>query len=148
MHRKINLLIAVTVCLTFFTSLRPIPETGIRLTITNLRNDRGFVLISLYKDGTGYPDDADKAYKKDKVAIYNKRAVIIFPDAPAGSYAVAILHDENNDQKMNKNGLGLPKEGYGFSNNVVGAFGPPSYRRSSFQHAAGGLTEISIKARY
>lgn len=148
MPTKMKFPILAAVCLGFFSSFRPITETGISLTITHLRNDKGFVLVSLYKDGSGYPDNADMAYRKDRVAIYNKRAVIVFPDVPAGSYAISILHDENNDQKMNKNSLGLPKEGYGFSKNVVGAFGPPSYKRASFQHTGVGLTEISIRARY
>lgn len=128
--------------------LRAQPNNGIRLTVNNLRNDKGFVLVSLFKEGQGFPDKAAQAFRTDKVAIFNKKAVLIFPDLPAGSYGISILHDENNDQQMNKNGLGLPKEGYGFSNNVIGAFGPPSYRRASFTHKAGVLTDIAIKTRY
>lgn len=124
------------------------PAEGLTLTVTNLRNNNGFVLISLYKDGSGYPDDAARAVRNEKVAIYNNRAVIIFPELSSGSYGIAILHDENNDQKMNKNALGLPKEGYGFSNNVMGAFGPPSWKRASFRYNAGEKKEVSIRARY
>jgi len=124
------------------------PDNGIRLTVSNLRNDKGFVLVSLFKEGQGFPDKAAQAFRTEKVAIYNKKAILIFPDLPAGRYGISILHDENNDQQMNKNGLGLPKEGYGFSNNVIGAFGPPSYRRASFMHKAGGLTDVLIKTRY
>jgi len=124
------------------------PGNGIRLTVTNLRNDKGFVLVSLFREGQGFPDKAAQAFRTDKVAIFNKRAVLIFPDLPAGSYGISILHDENNDQQMNKNAFGLPKEGYGFSNNVIGAFGPPSYRRASFTHNAGALTDVQIRTRY
>jgi uncharacterized protein (DUF2141 family) len=131
-----------------FLSAGTIPADGIRLSVTNLRNDRGFILISLFREGAGYPDKPALAFKTDKVAIYDKKAVIIFPDMPAGTYAISILHDENNDQQMNKNALGLPKEGYGFSNNVMGAFGPPSYKRASFTHKKGAQTEVQIRARY
>lgn len=124
------------------------PVNGLTLSITNLRSNNGFVLISLYKDGSGYPDNATLAFRNEKVAIYNNKAVIIFPDLPTGSYGIAILHDENNDQKMNKNALGLPKEGYGFSNNVMGAFGPPSWKRASFRYNAGDPSNHSIRARY
>lgn len=123
-------------------------NNGIRLTVTNLRNDKGFVLVSLFKEGQGFPDKAAQAFRTDKVAIFNKKAILIFPDLPAGSYGISILHDENNDQQMNKNALGLPKEGYGFSNNVIGAFGPPSYKRASFTHKAGVLTDVPIRTRY
>jgi uncharacterized protein (DUF2141 family) len=50
--------------------------------------------------------------------------------------------------KMNKSGFGLPKEGYGFSNNVMGAFGPPSYSRARFQYTSGSTLQIAIKTRY
>ncbi len=71
-----------------------------------------------------------------------------FTGLPTGNYAIAILHDENDDMKMNTNFLGLPKEGYGFSNNVMGAFGPPGYNKANFNYTAGTATAISIKARY
>jgi uncharacterized protein (DUF2141 family) len=143
--------ISILYCILFIlltTSFKLLPEEGIKLTITNLRNDKGLVLVNLFKDGTGFPDDAEKAFRKEKLAIYNKKAVILFPNLPAGSYAISILHDENNDRRMNKSGLGIPKEGYGFSNNVMGAFGPPSFRRASFKHLSGTLTQISIRTRY
>jgi len=146
MHNRI---ILITLLITLVSaSFRSLPDEGIKLTITNLRNDKGFVLISLFKEGVGFPDQADKAFRKDKVAIYNKMAVIIFPELPPGNYAIAILHDENDDKKMNKNVVGLPREGYGFSNNVMAPFGPPSYRRASFKHPGKTLTELSIRARY
>lgn len=127
---------------------RPTPEEGIRVDVTNLRNNNGHVLISVFKEGSGYPDLPDKAIRKGRVVIKDKKAWILFTGLPAGSYAIAILHDENDDQKMNKTGLGLPKEGYGFSNNVMGAFGPPSYSRASFRHSSNVLTKVSIKTRY
>lgn len=123
-------------------------EEGIRISVINLRNEKGHVLVSLFRDGAGYPDDATKAYRKIKLDISAKKASVLFTGLPAGTYAVSILHDENDDQKMNKTSLGLPKEGYGFSNNVVGAFGPPSWSRASFAHKQGGLTVREIRTRY
>jgi len=129
------------------THIKPVEE-GIRISIINLQNEKGHVLVSLFKDGTGYPDDATKAIRKIKLDISGRRAAVLFTGLPAGNYAVSILHDENDDQRMNKNTLGIPKEGYGFSNNVVGAFGPPSWSRASFTHKQGSLTVKEIRARY
>lgn len=75
-------------------------------------------------------------------------ASITFEAIPYGRYAIAILHDENDDMKMNKNFFGLPREGYGFSNNVMGTLGPPSFGKSSFLHNPGLRTSIIIKTRY
>lgn len=121
---------------------------GIRIDITRLRDNSGHVLISLFKDGNGYPDNGDKAIRKAKVSIKDKAAWVVFTGLTPGNYAVAILHDENDDQQMNKTLLGLPKEGYGFSNNVMGAFGPPSFSRASFQFSAKALTTVAIRTRY
>lgn len=124
------------------------PDNGISVSICNLRNNKGYVLISLYKDGVGYPDNPDKAIRKAKLAIHNKQAVTSFSGLASGKYAIAILHDENDDQKMNKTFLGLPKEGYGFSNNVMGTFGPPSFSKASFTYSSGKVVSVSIKTRY
>jgi uncharacterized protein (DUF2141 family) len=122
-------------------------ENGLKIEITNLRNNNGFVLVSLFKEKEGFPDNSEKAVKKLKLGISNKKASIILKDITPGIYAIAILHDENNDQKMNSNSLGIPKEGYGFSNNVFGVFGPPSFRKASFTYS-GKYTAITIKTKY
>jgi uncharacterized protein (DUF2141 family) len=129
-------------------SLRPEIDQNLKVTITRLHNNNGVVLVSLFKEGNGFPDNAAKAYGKEKAYIVDKTATIIFKSVPPGTYAVAILHDENNNQKMDKNILGLPKEGYGFSNNASAPFGPPSYKKASFTHTSHGPTEIQIKAKY
>lgn len=134
--------------ISLLTSFKPIINQNLKVTITRLHSNQGVVLISLFKEGNGYPDDATKAVGKEKGYIVEKSSTIIFKSVPPGSYAIAILHDENNNQKMDKNILGIPKEGYGFSNNVSGAFGPPSYKKASFNHTASGLTEILIKTKY
>ncbi|MDZ4793909.1 MAG: DUF2141 domain-containing protein [Bacteroidota bacterium] len=131
-----------------FTSFTPPIDQNLKVTIIRLHSNDGVVLVSLFKDGKGYPDDATKAFGKQKAYIVEKSATIIFKSVPPGSYAIAILHDENNNQKMDKNMLGIPKEGYGFSNNASGTFGPPSYKKASFIHGAEAQTSIQIKTKY
>jgi uncharacterized protein (DUF2141 family) len=131
------------------TAWQPVSVNGITVTINNFRNTKGHVLISLFKDGNGYPDDPLKAIRKEKANITdNHIAIISFTDLPAGQYAAVVLHDENSNVKMDKNWLGLPKEGYGFSNNVMGMFGPPSFSKASFQHKADQQTKITIRMKY
>ena len=127
---------------------QPAENNDIKVNIINLRNNRGHVLISLFKDGIGYPDKPEKALKKANLSINNKTAIINFTGLPAGNYAIAILHDENDDLKMNTNFFGIPKEGYGFSNNVTGTFGPPGYNKAKFIHTTACNTMIQIKTRY
>lgn len=127
----------------------PHPAVGITITIDHFHNNKGQVLISLFKDGDGYPDNPAKAVRKGKTTIMaNNKAIIDFSDLPPGKYAAVVLHDENSNLKMDKNWIGLPKEGYGFSNNVMGAFGPPSFNKASFEHIDNVQTSITIKLRY
>ena len=53
--------------------------------------------------------------------------ILDFSSIPFGEYAIAILHDEDNDNNMKTGKFGMPKEGYGISNNVKGVFGPPKF---------------------
>jgi uncharacterized protein (DUF2141 family) len=131
-----------------FSSFHIATDAGLKVSITNLRNNNGHILISIFKDGAGYPDKPEQSFKRVKLSIINKTAVFDFTGLPTGNYAIAILHDENDDMKMNTNFLGLPKEGYGFSNNVMGAFGPPDYKKANFNYTAATSRVISIKARY
>ncbi len=134
--------------LSSFASFSPAINQNLKVTIIKLHSNSGVVLVSLFKDGLGYPDNPEKAFGKEKAYIVDKTATIIFKSVPPGSYAVAILHDENNNQRMDKNVLGIPKEGYGFSNNASAAFGPPSYRKASFIHTDKSQTSIQLKAKY
>jgi len=131
-----------------FFSFKVKNETGVTVNISNLRSNKGHILISLFKEGVGYPDAPEKAFKKERLSISANKAQIVFNNLPSGDYAIAILHDENDDMKMNKTWLGLPKEGYGFSNNVMGTFGPPSYSKAKFTYRMGQTTNQEIKTRY
>jgi uncharacterized protein (DUF2141 family) len=123
-------------------------DEGIKIIVTNLHTNNGHVLISLFKSDDGYPDNPDKAIRQGRLIIKDRKAWVIFTGLPAGKYAAAILHDENDDLKMNKNFFGLPKEGYGFSNNAMGTFGPPSFNKASFFHSNNITTEIFIKTKH
>lgn len=77
-------------------------------------------------------DPKTKAFYNAVGKIENREATFVIKNVPFGQYAITLLHDENKNDKMDKNLLGIPKEGYGFSNNVTLKFGPPSYEESTF----------------
>lgn len=70
-----------------------------------------------------------------------------FLDIPPGSYAIAVIHDENMDGELETNFLGVPKEGYGFSNDAKGMIGAPSFPAASFSYDGKNL-EMTISLRY
>ena len=105
----------------------------IHLEISNMKNYKGQILIALFDRKDSFPQP-DVTYKKailkkidDSVMKYT------FKNIPKGIYAITLVHDENSDGKMNTNFLGMPKEGYGVSNNPKNMFSPPSFKQGKFK---------------
>jgi len=82
------------------------------------------------------------------VKVTETEMVVTFPDIKPGNYAVSVLHDENQNKDMDQTGLGIPKEGFGFSNDVMGMIGPPSFKRAKVLVNEHQDTDISIKMKY
>ncbi len=97
--------------------------------VTGINNNEGQLLVALYSDNEEYLETPTIGASR---VITGKEEFIRFDGLPYGSYAVVVLQDLNNDKEMNKNLIGIPTEGYGFSNNVMGKCGPPSFDQASF----------------
>lgn len=121
-------------------------QNDLTVTVTNVKNDDGVVRLALFKGDNGFPDEEKNAHKTATIDISNGKATYTFKDLPEGDYGISTFHDSGNTGKIRTNALGIPKDGYGFSNNVMGTFGPPSYKDASFQ-VKGRKTEIEIKLR-
>lgn len=70
-----------------------------------------------------------------------------FEDIPPGTYALAVIHDENMNGVLDTNALGIPREGYGFSNDARAWFGPPSFADASFHYDGRGV-DLTIAMHY
>jgi uncharacterized protein (DUF2141 family) len=122
-------------------------QTGtIYVEIFRLNDIKGLLSIGLYSDEKGFPDKG-REYKGKDVQVTGETVVYTFKDVPFGTHAIAVFHDTNSNGKLDKNFLGIPKEGYAFSNNVFGALGlPPSFKDASFKLA--GNKTVKIKMEY
>jgi uncharacterized protein (DUF2141 family) len=109
-----------------------VPAVAAELTVTvdNLRNSKGDVRLSAFASAAEWPDNS--AADNDKVEPAQKGSVVFHFDLPPGTYAIACFHDENANGRFDQNFLGIPKEGYGFSNNVHPFFSAPSFESASF----------------
>jgi len=103
-------------------------KTGnMEINITGLRSSKGKISINLFNKPDGFPDDPMKSFGWKTVKIVPDTVVIVFEDLPYGNYAVSVLHDENSNGKMEKNFLGIPREGFAFSNNYAPRIKSPSF---------------------
>jgi uncharacterized protein (DUF2141 family) len=112
--------------------------------IKNIRDNKGKVGAALFNN--------EKDFLKKNIGTRSARAVVgevrlVFDRIPTGDYAISILHDLNDNGDIDTDFLGIPKEGFGFSNDVMGAFGPPKFEKAKFTFA-GKDQEIVIKMKY
>lgn len=82
----------------------------------NFKNDNGTARFSLYNRSKGFPSKHKYAHVTASVPIINNSATVRFENVAYGEYGVSVLHDENNNYKMDSNLIGIPKEGFGISN--------------------------------
>jgi uncharacterized protein (DUF2141 family) len=98
------------------------------VTVTDLRSTSGSVGLSLVDTAAGWDGQA-KPIKRQKQPIQGSNVVFTLQDLPAGEYALSVIHDENDNGKLDTNFIGMPTEGYGFSNN------PKVMRKATFEEA-------------
>jgi len=124
------------------------PVDELVVTVDELRNNDGTVRCFLYDDGTDFPDSATHVIAKAVGLPAAHAATCKFEGVGRNrDYAIVILHDENNDNVFQKNALGMPQEGYGFSNNAKARFSAPSYADCKFHFTSGSLA-MTIATSY
>ena len=97
-----------------------------------MNSNFGNVKIALCNSSENYKDHKSPFIGKT-VSIDKNIAVIEIDDLPFGEYAIKAFHDEDANDDLNTNILGIPSEDYGFSNNARGLFGPPSWEEAKFK---------------
>ena len=121
---------------------------GIHVKVLNIRNSTGTVDCALFDSPEGFPIEALFSARKVMVMkVQNKEARCDFEEIPRGTYALAVFHDENMNGKLDTNLLGIPKEGYAFSNDVKALLAAPSFSDASFQYD-GGIIDFTISLHY
>lgn len=101
-------------------------QCTLTIEISSLQNNSGEVLLEL-------SDEQEKRIDGYKGSIVEKKCIIIIENLKPGKYAFKYFHDEDKNNELNTNWIGIPNEGYGFSNNAEGTFGPPSFDEMVFE---------------
>ncbi len=98
----------------------------LKVQLEKLRNSKGVVEVKLL-------DEHEELIEKTRVKVNNKSAEVVFKGVIPNQYTLLYYHDENENKEMDKNFVGMPIEGYGFSNNAEGRFGPPKLEERLFK---------------
>lgn len=123
----------------------PAPEpVRLEIALAGLRSTNGDVRLCIWHSPRRFPDGKCEDEGQQIIVRASQQVALTVPLAP-GDYAVSLLHDENGNGKLDKNLLGIPKEGVGFSQNPRLAFGPPSYAATRFGVASDTTETIRLK---
>ena len=110
----------------------PVLAGELAIDVTGIRSADGRVLLALHQERAdiSFPDDRGAVAGVWMDAVAGTLS-LVFPDLAEGRYAVSVMHDENGDGVLDANLLGVPTEGYGFSNDATGIMGPPDFSDAS-----------------
>ena len=100
--------------------------------ITGINEIEGIVYVSIYNSHDGFPTKPEKAMIIKQDTVTSKSITVRFENIEDGYYAVSVYHDENSNNELDTNFLGIPNEPIGVSNNVHGTMGPPSFEDAMF----------------
>jgi uncharacterized protein (DUF2141 family) len=119
---------------------------NLRVVATNIQSDEGKLYVMVYDKKDDWLSDRNRTQKS--VTVAGNRAgdrITVELLLPAGEYALSVFQDVNDDGKLERNFIGIPKEPAGLSNNIRPRFGPPKYQAAAFTVTVGSVTEQKIE---
>ncbi|MEC9345836.1 MAG: DUF2141 domain-containing protein [Pseudomonadota bacterium] len=125
-----------------------VAEAGdLEVMVNGIRDDSGTVRVALYGDaGAFMKTGAETAATFQKSSAGSMR--FVFAGLATGTYALAVFHDADSDGALDTNMLGMPTEGYGFSNDARGGFGPPRFAEAAIAVPAEGKARTTVQLGY
>jgi len=123
-------------------------QVSFKIEIGNLQSSDGSIIVSIFEDQKEFEDDRPtkriSILKKDNMdtGIFEAELTL-----PPDTYGLALVDDENNDGEMNFNWMGMPKEGFGFSNYYHSGLSRPKFSDFSF-NLTEGIKTLKMKIKY
>jgi len=117
------------------------------LHVSNIHNSKGVIRFAVFASPEGWPEDKTKAERYGSLPANVGTVTFRIADLPNGVYAISVIHDENENHKLDRDFFGRPKEGIGFGNNPKIGFSAPGWKQSSLQ-VSNPSTETTVNLRY
>lgn len=139
-----NLSVVLILFLAYFAVAQNSSSQTYTLTIVveGMDSTVGNLGVLVFNNEKGWPEDRTAAYKDVSVPAEKGIQTMKIPDLPPGNYAVALIHDVNQNHKLEKNWIGQPKEQWGLSNNPHATIKAPPMSKALFEFK--GDKEIHI----
>lgn len=147
MFKIVNLLIATLLTISFSEVAQAESTKSLTVVVNGIRNQTGEICMRVYNSEKEFPDNAKSEVKSGCTKITGNSIQEVFSGLKPGTYAVAVVDDQNGDHKLNKDFFGIPKEGFGISQNptVSISTGTPKFKNSSFKVDKNTTINIFLK---
>ncbi|MBD1846926.1 DUF2141 domain-containing protein [Cyanobacteria bacterium FACHB-63] len=121
--------------------------SNLKIVVNGIQRQQGQVCVSLFAGSQGFPDKSDRAVRAQCVPVEKGRTAVTFQNLALGNYAIAVYHDRNGNGRLDRNFVGIPTEGFGFSRNPVIRTGAPRFSEAAV-FVAGTDTTAQIQLQY
>ena len=118
-------------------------QNKIEVIIREVKDTTGMIRVGLFADAKTF---LKKPIQGRIVKSTGGQQVVVFDSVPSGTFAISVIHDSNKNGRLDTNFMGVPKEGIGFSNDVMGSFGPPAFDKAKF--VVSSSVTMTIRMRY
>lgn len=119
-------------------------DASLDVSVSNLRNKKGNVLVCLTANSKAFPDCSKDPKALKRTVKATSAGSIAFGEVAPGTYALSLIHDENGNGKLDT-AMAIPKEGFGFSRNPKITFGPPKFKSAAFALSGAGAQNVKMK---
>lgn len=134
---KISKALRIGFCLTL-----PLKAATLDVELKDVKSSKGTIKYLLFNDKDGYPDQVEKSIRQGSIPA--SEMSFSLTDLTPGTYALTLIHDENDNGKFDTL-LGIPMESFGFSENPVIIFGVPNFKRAAFKLEGDRKLKIKMK---
>lgn len=142
-----RVLVATLVSISFAKTVNAEPTATLSVVVNGIHHQKGEICLRLYPSERGFPTSSNSEDQSGCVKITGSSVKKEFFGLKPGTYAVAVVDDQNGDRKLNKDFFGIPKEGFGISKNPTVSIetGTPKFRDASFVVNKNTTVNITIK---
>jgi uncharacterized protein (DUF2141 family) len=135
---KVAAVAALVLVLTPTAGLSQQSAGKLSITVSGARNSDGVVRCALFNSPAAFPKIGQE-WRGVIAPIRGGAANCVFTGVRPGTYAMAFFHAEHNETQLTTGMFGKPLQGYGFSNNATGSFGPPNFSAAAFRYDGGNM---------
>jgi uncharacterized protein (DUF2141 family) len=120
----------------------------VQVRVSGFRNERGQVVLALWRSDKGFPGKPPAEAPTRRAKIVDGVASVRFDDVAPGPFAVTVFHDEDANDALKTNFIGIPKEGIGFSRDARARIGAPDFEDARLVLAPGAVAQLKISMLY